>query len=172
MAGELIIPNDQSFLIIITTRHCHANVLSTYSHSNSAKNESKGDRESSANSEVVSWSNSVENSDRSEQYGDGQRSGQEAPSESELDSRRAADSEEMYRMASRRVVIFVSFSQGTGVPVIAAAGTALRRVSKALLISRMRLLSLALAVFLRYLLRGWGVRRARVSRLRAARGRS
>lgn len=155
----------------ITTLHCHANVLSMYSQSNSAKNESKGDSESSANSEVVSCSNSVENSERSEQKGDGQRSGR-AASVSGLGSLRAAERADMYRMARRSVVILVSFSQGTGLPVMAAAGTARRSASNARLISRMRLRSRAFAVFLRYLLRGWGVRRARGSRARAARGRS
>lgn len=150
--------------------HYHANVRSMYSQSNSAKNESKGDSESSANSEGVSCSSSVENSDSSEHSGEGHRSGRDPSLGS--DSRKAADSAEMYRIANLSVVILVSFSQGTGVPVMADAGTACRRVSKARLISRIRLLSRALAVFLLYLLSGCGVRRARGSRLRAARGRS
>lgn len=113
----------------------------------------------------------MENSDNSEQSGEGQRSGREE-SVSGLESLKAEDSAVIYRIANRRVVILVSFSQGTGVPVISAAGTARRSASKARFISLILLRSRALAVFLLYLLSGCGVRRARGSRERAARGRS
>lgn len=68
----------------------------------------------------------------------------------------ASFSVRMYFMASRSVVILVSFSLfvEVGVPLAIAAGTQLRRFSKALFISRIRVRSRALAVFRRYLLSG------------------
>lgn len=85
-------------------------------------------------------------------------------------SRNAALKAEIYFIAKRNVVIFVNFSLAAAValgtfalgtvgifaPHCCKCGTAFLNASNAALISRIRLLSLALAVFLLYLLRGAG----------------
>lgn len=62
----------------------------------------------------------------------------------------------IYCMAMRNVVIFVNFSllAVVGVSQLIDAGTQSRRFSNAVLISRIRVRSRALAVFRRYLLNG------------------
>lgn len=71
-------------------------------------------------------------------------------------SAKAALRAAMYFIAKRRVVIFVSFSLAAGAWVVAMWGMTLLRDSKAILISLILFLSLALAVFRLYLLSGAG----------------